>query len=400
MLNFLLLNTALLLSAFLLTLRIFPESQKSHLSALSYGFFIYLSAIIVVQTLLGALGILSCVKLSVVIYCIAIITAIKYYKLLKKFKPPKLKLTKYHIAATLILLPLTAFSLVEFYNAIVLPVWEFDSIAYHMPMIRHYALSGNLWDVFYSAYAGPVSYYPASGDLLYLWNVLSIGNDSLANITNSFLLAILALTAYCFARQIKLDKGPALLFTALLAYSPILLKEVGTIHVDLFMTLSLLYVLIFLHKFGTNKNPLHILTTGAALGLFIGTKYLAVPFAVIPTAIFLYLIIKHFKKSHIKYLLAALLISIFTGAFWYLRNWIIAKNPLYPAEFLGFTGYKDLTAHIKTLSLSYNLEAMDIEQIKAFTKRYFFRSGAQALLIPLAFLTLILSFIFKKLRAK
>lgn len=400
MLNLILTNAALLVTSALLALRIFPESHKSRLAALSYSFFIYLTLIVSLQTLFGALGNLNIINLSIATYSLSALTLVKYRKLFKKFKPPKLRPSKSHLLPIIIFLPLAAFCLVEIYNAIVLPVWEFDSIAYHMPMIRHYAEAGNLWDVFYSAYAGPVAYYPASGDLLFLWTVLPFGTDTLVNIPNTLLLPIFALSAYFFARQLKLDKGPSLLFAAFLSYSPVILKEVGTIHVDLFLSLSLVYILLFLHKFITKKNPFHIITTAAALGLFIGTKYLAVPFALLPTAIFIYYIIKNFKKSQLKYVLAALGISILTGAFWYIRNWVVAKNPLFPAEFLGFTGYKDLTEHIKTLSLTYNFHTMGLEQLQAYTERYFFRTGAGALLIPIAFLSLITGLISKKLRAK
>lgn len=406
MINFLLLKILLLLTAVLISFRFFKEARKSNLSLLFYSFFFFLSGQIIIQIFLGTINELNIFAFSSFIYAFSLVIFLLHGKFFwKNFKFNKINFSLLEVLASAFFF---LFLIIEFYNALVLPVWEYDSISYHLPIINHFLQNGNLYSVHFSAYAGPVGYYPSTGNLLGLWYVLPLHSTLLANLQNFDPAIAFFISGLYFGKRLKMPTSLSVLFPLLFLLSPLVLKEIGTLHVDLFFSLAFLYLLIFLYEFIQNSLPKYIVLFATSLGLFLGTKYLAIPFAIIPIIIFLIYFLKNLKSNTKKYLLSlipALILFVLAGGYWYIRNAIIAHNPIFPAELkIGgitiFEGYQNMTEQISQWSILSNLDKTTFASLKDLVARYIFRSGYQTFLIFISYLFLIFATIKNKIPKK
>lgn len=405
-----LLNIIVFLSSFLLAFRFFPHARQSKISLLCYACFFSLSAVIGIPMTLGIFGILRPLPLTLAVLAYGILASfvgLQYF--IKNFRlesPPLGRIKPWPLLAFSFL---AVFLLVEFGNALLQPVWEYDSIAYHLPFVRHWIAEGSLWKALFTPYTGPVGYYPGSGEILTLWNVLPVGADFFANTQNIFLMVFFAITAYDFGKKLGFSEGPALLAPILFLHSPIILKEVGSAHVDLFFALGFLYILYFGWEFIRRKEAQLLLPLGMAYGLFVGSKYLALPYAFLTFLPLAFYFMKHFldkktKKSIYLLFLALGFAGFFlTGGFWYMRNFMLTGNPIFPAEVkIGsvvlFEGYGNMTEQILNWSLIKNLDTF--AEIKSFIKQYLFRTGWQTIVLGAAYLVGIFFYILKKSQRK
>ncbi len=406
MINFLTLNLALFLSSVLFSFKFVPDSRKSNLGLLFYSLFFFLSSQIVIQTILGAVNLLNITAVSVSVYLIftvLLILTARYFQ--QNFKLHQFQINWLAILASSIFF---IFLGVETYNAIVLPIWEYDSVSYHLQIINHFLQTGSINSVPYTVYAGSVGYYPANGNLLALWNILPFHSTQLANLQNIISAISLFISGLFLGKKLNFSPSLSFAFVLSILYSPLLLKEMGSFHVDLFFSLSLIYVLVFLYEyFKTNSNTSALLFS-LSIGLFVGTKYLGLPFSIPFILIFLVLFFKNFnhqtKIKSLKLIPPMVILFIVGGGSWYLRNLIIADNPIFPAalklgDFTVFEGYGTVIDTIAGWSIFNNLSSLSLMQIYEMTERFFFRSGYQMLLIPIMYLLLIV-FIAKKITPK
>jgi len=395
-LNLILLNITVFSGSLAIANRLLEKNDTIHLFA--YTGFFYIAQIIFLQTFLGIFELLNVVDLSILTYSFNLPIIFLLGKDFFKKEKSEIK-AKSHSTLLLILpfLPLAIILIIELFNALIQPVWEYDSLTYHLPMIAEWIKTESLWSIFYSAYSGPIAYYPGNGELLSMWYMLPLGNDYLANIQNIILLPIFIITALSLGKKIKLPTSISVLFCALFAYSPIVLKEIGTPHVDLLFALSFLYCIYFFIDYSRTKHPKYIVFFLSALAIFIGTKYLALPFgAIIGTIFFLYA----FRIKTIKYFLLSIIPVLFLGKFFFLRNFFITGNPLFPsAVSLGpltiFEGYRNMTKDIFSWSLLKNIPSLSYVETFEMIKRYFFRTGYQTFMILFALIPAIY-LLFKK----
>lgn len=404
MLNFSLLTSLVLISSFLLSFRLFPKAREYISSLLSYTFFFFISTIIGIQVLLGIFGILNAFFLSIAVYSWTILIVLitgKYFVKNYTARPKNI----FSFLMVLVFGFLLLFIFIEFFNALIQPVWEYDSIAYHLPFVRYWLASGSMQNALFTPYAGPVGYYPASGEVITLWNILPVKADFLANIQNIFLLICFAVTSYDFARKIGLSRAPSLLFPILFLHSPIILKEVGSAHVDLFFALSFLYTIYFIAEYIFTRDARTFITIGLSLGLFVGSKYLALPYAILLGIILIFYVLKNIfrekiqKKQYLLFIMLAVIGFFLVGGFWYIRNYYLASNPVFPAEvkigsYLLFKGYGSMTDQILNWSLIKNLDTL--QELKFFLGKYLLRTGWQTYLIIISYFLGLLLFIIQK----
>lgn len=405
-----LLSIIVFLSSLLLAFRFFPSSRESLTAFLSYTCFFSISAVIGIPMTLGIFEMLRPLPLTlgVLVYgIVSVLVAAKYF--FGNFRFKKFNTSTGSRWSLLAFSFLAIFLLVEFGNALLQPVWEYDSIAYHLPFVRHWIAEGSLWKALFTPYTGPVGYYPGSGEILTLWNILPVGTDFFANTQNIFLMIFFAITAYDLGRKLGFSEGPALLAPILFLHSPIILKEIGSAHVDLFFALGFLYILYFGLEFIRTKEARLLLPLGIAFGLFVGSKYLALPYAFLAFLPLAFYFIKQFltektKKSIYLFFLALGLVGFFlTGGFWYLRNLMLTGNPIFPAEIkIGsaviFEGYGNMTEQILNWSLIKNLDTF--AEIKSFIKQYLIRTGWQTIVLGVAYLVGIFFYLLKKSQRK
>lgn len=254
---------------------------------------------------------------------------------------------------------LVVFGLLEMFHAFVHFPWEYDTIAYHMPIIVEWIQSGSLWEVFYAVWGGPLGYYPSHHELLLTWFMLPFGSDGLVSLFNFAVVAVLIVVMYKILREMGVKEFLAWMASALVMVMPIFLRQVGTGQVDMLMALGILMAwYYFLRTYKRGDGQLFI-PMCLVLALTLGTKYLAIIY-LIPLLLVFLIFARNWKQASRWWFLWFLVILGSIGSMWYWRNLILTGNPLFPADvsfgsFTLFEGYKGLTERIQELSLWYRV---------------------------------------------
>lgn len=358
---------------------------------------IYFSLIVLIEISLGILGKLNFLNVSLLSY---LFFAFSYFLSRKNIAGfyKQIKISGNHsnqekksVLILLFFIPIGMVLFFRFFNAFLQVPLEYDAMVYHLPIVTEWFKTGSLLDVYYSAFAGPLAYYPSNFDLFYLWSIMPFKNDFLVNLLNLPLLILLTLTVYQIARNFSASKNVSLVVAVLLLYMPIFAQQVGTIFVDTFFILTFALAIYFLQEISKNPSEKkNVIFFGLALGLFVGTKYLGLVYSIIPLVIFLIIQLKQ-KIKRLQIICLAFLSVFLTGSFFYLRNWINADNPIFPAEvkifdYTLFEGYPSVADSIATSTIFNNLS--DLTTAKAFLKAFFIMTDIPGLLVFLCFLAL------------
>lgn len=320
------------------------------------------------QKILGSLGVLQFPALwftHLLIFLASFFFAKRREKIVwPQFDFNKLSISKREIFLSLIFFaPLSVLVFIRFINALYQVPAEYDNLAYHLPFAVEWLHTGNLLQPYYSAFAGPISYYPGNFELLDLYVMLPFKGDLLVNLLNFPLLILVGTAFYAILNLIRIKRDLALAVTAIFLTTPLILRQVGVPLVDLYFTFTFLVAVYFLILYLKNKENFALYPMSFAIGLFLGTKYLGLVYGavllLIAAVFFLY-----FNRGKKFFAEAAKVVFLILlgGGFWYIRNWIDVGNPIYPAgiKLLGseiFTGYAPINNDLNSFSLAYNLDS-------------------------------------------
>ena len=219
--------------------------------------------------------------------------------------------------------------LILFLPLIILPLYPpiaWDEISYHLAYAKHYVENDGLNVNIFLRY--PL--FAHNFDLLYSLALLFC-DDVLSHLFHASAAILTALGIYSLG-TITTDKKTGILAAFIFITSPLIFMLMKTSYVDLGLTLFVFlgfYCTVLWTK--TNKKQ-WLYLAGFALGIAIGTKYLALSYL----PIFAAWIIFHNKKPLT--VISFFFIVLICGSFWYIRNLIIAGNPISPfgGEFFGY----------------------------------------------------------------
>lgn len=410
MLNFLLVNIALIASSWLIH-SIFRENreEESKANIILSMFVWYCSLVVLIEVGLGIFGWINMMNISLIIYVLFITLLILRKKNLRKkdnneekisFQEKGWQMIKRWWLTVIILVPISGVLITKFLTALKSVPLEYDAMVYHLPIIGQWLQTGSLINVYYTAFAGPLGYYPSNFDLFYLWSALPFRNDIFMNFLNIPLFVILGITIYAIAREWKCSRNISICFSTVLLSMPVFLDQAATIFVDVFFTTTFAISLYFLQKIAASNNNQkeYALLFGLSLGLFMGTKYLGIVYAIIPLMIFF--IIHIARKQLIKNWrsIAITAIGIFTtGSFFYLRNWLNAGNPLFPVEIkiagtTIFEGYRGVSEGLYDSSLIAHLP--NITTFKQMISGFYTMTNWPGMIACTSFLITVILFIY------
>ncbi len=394
-------NLALVVSAAILATAIKKTAATGSLKKTLLITTFYFSEIILIEISLGIFGAINAKNILFASIALPIILAAIFYKKIRlkikealKENSSRAKRRTPLFAVIAIFTPITVLLFIRLFNAMLQIPLEYDSVSYHLPFIAKWLQTGNLATPYFTAFSSPLGYYPSNYELLDLWTAVPFNSDYFFHLLNFPLLILLALAVYGICRNFKISRKIGVISTGLIFYMPIFLKQAGTPLVDLFFTLTFVLTIYFLQEILKNKNePLDFLAFGLCVGLFIGTKYLGLPYATIPILLLLILsCAPSQRKGKLKGLLIIIIGIFLTGSFFYLRNWLTTGNPIFPVEIslFGkqiFEGYQNVNQFIDSSALIRHLN--NLPELKKFTSLLYQQVGPQIFAI---FLALILNF--------
>lgn len=233
-------------------------------------------------------------------------------------------------------------------------IFNFDSLWYHMPFAADIAQSHSVTGLHYTETVFTNWFYPQNSELLHAAGILLTGRDTLSLFLNFGWLAVAFTAAYCIGRPY--GRGPLSTVAAaiLLECHTLVVREPGAAKNDVMAAALILAAVALLvtawNLWSTRPTspsavPLRcigglrnsgagwaIAAAGLAVGLAAGTK-----FTVMAMAAALSLAVLVVAPRGRRWAAAGwwFLPALAGGGYWYLRNLVVAGNPIPEAEHLG-----------------------------------------------------------------
>jgi hypothetical protein len=222
-------------------------------------------------------------------------------------------------------------------------VFNFDSLWYHLPFAADMVQSHSVTGMHYVDTVFTNWFYPQNSELLHGVGMLLTGRDTLSLFINYGWLVVAFLAAWCVGRPY--GKAPLSVVAAAIALEChiLVVREPGAAKNDLMAAALLLAAIAILVNAwaqaraggkSVHRLPVGwpIAAAGLAVGLAAGTKVTALAMAAALSVAVLVLAPSGRRWAAARWWFVPALLG---GGFWYLRNLVVAGNPLPALERLG-----------------------------------------------------------------
>lgn len=227
-------------------------------------------------------------------------------------------------------------------------IFNFDSLWYHMPFAADMVQNHSVTGLHYTETIFTNWFYPQNSELLHATGILLTHRDTLSLFLNFGFLALSFLAAWCIGRPYGRGHLTVVAAAVVLECHTLVVREPGAAKNDLVAAALLLAAVAILvnvwaahrergsEEEGKGRGGLPVgwplAAAGLAVGLSVGTKSTAVAMAAGLTLAVLVLAPAGRRWAAAGWWFVPALLG---GGYWYLRNLIVAGNPLPQATSLG-----------------------------------------------------------------
>ncbi|OGV63764.1 MAG: hypothetical protein A3K19_05125 [Lentisphaerae bacterium RIFOXYB12_FULL_65_16] len=236
----------------------------------------------------------------------------------------------FHIALILACLPLTPSS------------W--DAMTYHLYIPCRWVQEQHIFHVPTVFGDNAAAFAPKNAAVLTAALLALLNTDCLCNCVDLLFLLFAGVCVYRLARLLGAAPGSSRLGAALFCCFPFLCLETYSAKTDLFTLAFLLGGAYWLALYLQTRKPMDGAFCLLSTGLALGAKTAALPFAAI---VVLGFVVTATVNRHVHLLVAALPLLLLSGGAWYVGNWLLYGNPLFPLGLPGlnmFPGAYDAAA--------------------------------------------------------
>ena len=221
-------------------------------------------------------------------------------------------------------------------------IFNFDSLWYHMPFAVDMVQSHSTTGLHYPETVFVNWFYPQNSELLHAIGILLTQRDTLSLFLNFAFLGLAFLAAWCIGRPYGRGHLTVVAAAILLECHTLVVREPGAAKNDLVAAALLLSSAAILVTAWTRRAATGpagrfawtwaVAAAGLAMGLAVGTKSTAVAMAFGLTVAVIVLAPAGKRLATAAWWLVPALLG---GGYWYLRNLIVAGNPLPQATSIG-----------------------------------------------------------------
>jgi hypothetical protein len=229
-------------------------------------------------------------------------------------------------------------------------IFNFDSLWYHMPFAVEMAQTHSVVGMHHVETVFTNWFYPQNSELLHAVGILLTGRDTLSLFVNFGWLAIAFLAAHCVGRPYGRGAITAVAAAILLACHTLVVRDPGAAKNDLAAAALLLASIAILveawsqprssavplGRIPSERNrgiaPWAVAAAGLAAGLAAGTRVTGLAMAAALTVAVVILAPRGRRAAAFGWWSLPALAG---GAFWYVRNLVVAGNPVPEVERLG-----------------------------------------------------------------
>ena len=238
-----------------------------------------------------------------------------------------------------------------------LPPYGWDEIWYHLTAVASWYQEGKIFmlsvpdfwshtEVIQTMTSKQLAYhlsvagfwhnvYPMNSELVSLWNVIFLGNDTIVDLTQLIFSIIGIVAIYSLARKLGLKERASAIAGLMFLVTPIVIIQSKTAYVDITFGVMAIATISFIMGFIKYKSKHYALMAAITSGIVLGTKSSGIIFSILfILIIFVVDYVNNKDQYSIKrFFILGLIISFFVllfGGFWYFRNLYYYGNPIYP----------------------------------------------------------------------
>jgi hypothetical protein len=215
-------------------------------------------------------------------------------------------------------------------------IFNFDSLWYHMPFAVDMAQSHSVVGMDHVETVFTNWFYPQNSELLHGVGILLTGRDTLSLFLNFGWLGMALLAAYCVGRPYGRGAITTVAAAILLACHTLVVRDPGAAKNDLAAAaLILASIAILIEAWAQRRDGWErwaLAAAGLAAGLAAGTRVTGLAMAGALTVAVVVLAPRGRRLAGFGWWFLPALAG---GAFWYLRNLVVAGNPIPEVEKLG-----------------------------------------------------------------
>lgn len=214
-----------------------------------------------------------------------------------------------------------------------LPPYAADELGYHLVTVATWIHAREIVQSNVSIWSDA---YPKNAELLFTWLYLITNNDTLVHL-GQWLFALCGMSATAgLARFLGVSRAGAVVAATLFLLAPTIFLQASTDYVDLAFASMFLATLYFAEAYMRNPTVQYSIMAGLAGGITLGIKadgalYIGL-FAV-------WMLVATLRQRHLTGLqntglvvqISAFLVPLcILGSYWYVQNWNLYNNPVYP----------------------------------------------------------------------
>ena len=215
-------------------------------------------------------------------------------------------------------------------------VFNFDSLWYHLPFAVDMVQTHSVVGMHHTDTVFTNWFYPQNSELLHAVGILLTGRDTLSLFLNFGWLAVAFLAAYCVGRPYGRGAVTAIAAAVLLECHTLVVRDPGAAKNDLAAAALILASIAILVEAWSHRRDgwerWALAAAGLAAGLAAGTRVTALAMAGALTVAVVVLAPRGRRWAAAGWWFLPALAG---GAFWYLRNLIVAGNPIPEVRSLG-----------------------------------------------------------------
>ncbi len=231
------------------------------------------------------------------------------------------------------------------------PSYTWDALWYHLPIVGYIMQSGAIEENSATSFINQfINIFPKNMELFFLWNVIFLKSDIIADLSQLLFTVIGVFAVYSIAIKLKIKEKYAIYSSLLFFFTPIIILQSTTNYIDVAVSVLFLVAINFLMCDDPENlpPPLQILLSGLTTGILLGSKGSGPLFVIVLTAvIMIQQFVRYFnpfnilsskresrlvKDGFIPYVIYFLIPIFFMGGYWYIKNWVLYNNPVYPME--------------------------------------------------------------------
>ncbi|MBU0705406.1 MAG: hypothetical protein KKC18_16270 [Chloroflexi bacterium] len=321
------------------------SSRKGLVEFLANWITAILAQIVLVQTVLGVFGWLNSWSTLIVLGGVFFVSLVLFKRANGTFQIPAqwgkdlqsiAQFLRKEKSAQVVLLLVVWILLGFSIAALAEPSTLWDAFAYHLPMAVDWMQNQRLQPSYIPWADVSNSYFPGNGELLYLWALAPFHNDLLVRVVSVCMWLVLAIALFRVCRKVGASGQASLVATILFLFTPIVLSQATQLTLDMTSAAIFLLALGYLLEFEQSRRLEPMTLFSVASGLFWGIKYSGPAYLLLLLGGLFFVFVWRRRKFPVWVILGyctvfAVGTTIF-GGYWYIRNLILAGNPVYPLQ--------------------------------------------------------------------